>query len=356
MALTRRPPASVNAGAGFDCIIDVRSPAEFAQDHLPGAINLPVLTDTEHAQVGTLYRASPFEARKLGAAMVAANAARHIAGPVMAGLGGGWQPLVYCWRGGMRSGAFATILDQIGWRVTVLEGGYKAWRKLIVARVADTPITAPVWVLDGDTGSGKTAVLAALARRGVQVIDLEGLANHRGSLFGGMPGGQPPQALFESRLAIALEAVDPTRPLVLEAESSRIGDLHLPKAVWAAIAAAPRLRLNVPVAARAAFTAATYAEISADPAKVLAIIDRLAPVHPRERIAAWRAMAAAAEWAPLAEALMADHYDPRYRKHRDRYAEREVDVIAVPRLDNTGIEAAAAAVEKRIAATERLLA
>ncbi|AXC50975.1 tRNA 2-selenouridine(34) synthase MnmH [Paracoccus suum] len=352
--MTRRPPASVDTGAGFDTIIDVRTPAEFAQDHLPGAINLPVLSNSEHADVGTLYRASPFEARKVGAAMVAANAARHIAGPVMAGLGGGWQPLVYCWRGGMRSGAFATILDQIGWRVTVLDGGYKAWRRLVVARVADTPITAPVWVLDGDTGSGKTAVLTAMARRGVQVIDLEALANHRGSLFGAMPGGQPSQTLFESRLAAALEAVDPTRPLVFEAESSRIGERHLPKAVWAAIAAAPRLRLQVPRPARAAFTAATYAETGCDLEGISAILDRLAPSHPRERIAEWRTLAAARDWAPLAEGLMADHYDPRYRKHRERYADRETGVIAVDALDPLGIEAAADAVCAAIAqATER---
>ena len=347
--LTRRPPARIAEGAGHDAIIDVRAPAEFAQDHLPGAINLPVLTDAERAEVGTLYRTAPFDARKRGAALVAANAARHIAGP-LSGHGGGWHPLVYCWRGGMRSGAFATILDQIGWRVTVLDGGYKAWRKLVVARVAETPIAGPVWVLDGDTGSGKTAVLAALRRRGVQVIDLEALANHRGSLFGAMPGGQPPQALFEGRLAAALEAVDPARPLVLEAESSRVGERHLPASGWSSICAAPRLRLEVPRVERARFTAATYAEITATPGEVDRIVASLAPAHPRERIALWREMAARGDWAPLAEGLMADHYDPRYAKHRARYREREAGTVPVERLDAAGIEAAAAAIEARISA------
>lgn len=307
-----------------------------------------MLDDGQRAQVGTVYKqVSAFDARKLGAAMIAANAARHIAGP-LAGHGGGWRPLLYCWRGGMRSNAFATILRQIGWRAEVVEGGYKAWRRLVVARVSEQSVEAPVWVLDGDTGSGKTAVLAALARRGVQVIDLEGLANHRGSLFGTMPGGQPTQAMFEGRLAAALEALDPARPVVMEAESSRIGERSLPKSVWQAVANAPRLRLEVPVGERARFTAATYREITGEPGEVEAIVAKLAPVHPRERIAEWRAMARRGDWQALAEALMREHYDPRYRHTRDRRAARERGAIAVPRLDGPGIEAAAAAVERAI--------
>lgn len=347
--IQRRSLSRIGEGAGFDSVIDVRAPAEFAADHLPGAINLPVLNDAERAEVGTLYKRSPFDARKLGAAMVAANAARHIAGP-LAGMGGGWRPLIYCWRGGMRSGSFATILDQVGWRVTLVDGGYKAWRRLVVDRVSGQPVTAPVWVIDGDTGSGKTAVLAALARRGVQVIDLEALANHRGSLFGAMPGGQPAQAMFEGRLAAVLEAVDPARPLVLEAESSRIGAINLPASIWAAMIAAPRLRLEVPLAERARFTAAQYREIIEAPGEVQATIASLASLHPRDRIAEWHGMAERGDWQPLAAGLMERHYDPRYAKHRARYAEREVASIMVASLDAAGIEAAAAAIEARIAA------
>lgn len=336
------------AGAGFDAIIDVRSPAEFAADHLPAAINLPVLEDEQRAQVGTLYKqVSAFDARKIGAALIAANASRHIAGP-LAGHGGGWRPLLYCWRGGMRSNSFALILRQIGWRAEVVEGGYKAWRRLVVARVADTPLAASVLVLDGDTGSGKTAVLAALARRGVQVLDLEAIANHRGSLFGEMPGGQPSQAMFEGRLAAAMEALDPARPVVVEAESSRIGERSLPKSIWQAIVAAPRLRLRVPVEERARFTAAAYREITQAPGEVQAIVAKLAPLHPRERIAQWQEMAERGAWESLAEGLMREHYDPRYAKHRSRHDERVRGTIPVPRLDAAGIEAAAAAVEARL--------
>lgn len=342
--------ASVGAvrRAGFDAIIDVRSPSEFAEDHLPGAISLPVLDDAERARVGTIYKQiAPFEARKLGAALVAANAARHIAGP-LAVHGGAWKPLVYCWRGGQRSGAFASILAQIGWRVALVEGGYKSWRHLVVQRMQDGPMPGFV-VLDGNTGSGKTAILGALARRGVQVLDLEGLANHRGSLFGAMPGGQPAQTMFEGRLALAIEDLDFTRPVVVEAESSRIGERGLPRAVWAALTAAPRIRIEVPLAERARFTAATYDEITADPAAAEAVLDRMTRLHAREVVAGWRAMARARDWAGLAEVLMRDHYDPRYGRHRDRYAAAERAVLAVPRLDAAGLDEAAARIEAVLA-------
>ncbi|MDO5704362.1 MAG: tRNA 2-selenouridine(34) synthase MnmH [Paracoccus sp. (in: a-proteobacteria)] len=326
---------------GFDAIIDVRSPSEFAQDHLPGAINLPVLSDEERAQVGTIYKqVSPFDARKLGAALVAANAARHIAGP-LAGYPGSWRPLVYCWRGGQRSGGFGVILSQIGWRVCRIAGGYKAWRRLVVGRVQTGGIPAPVIVLDGNTGSAKTAILSRLAARGVQVIDLEGLANHRGSLFGAMPGGQPGQKLFEGRLATELDRLDPARPVVIEAESSRIGALTLPRAVWQAICTAPRIRLSVPVAERAAFTARTY-DATADAA---AIVNRLRPLHPADRIENWLALADRGDWPALAEGLMRDHYDPRYEKHRARFGDREQAVVTVDRLDDGGLDSAADAVQ-----------
>lgn len=337
------------AGARFDAIIDARAPAEFAEDHLPGAVNLPVLDDLERAQVGTIYKqVSPFQARKTGGALTAANIARHVAGP-LAGFDGGWRPLVYCWRGGQRSGAFATILAQIGWRTARLEGGWKAWRALVTRQVDQLGPPCKLVVLDGNTGAAKTEILHRLAARGLQVIDLEGLANHRGSLFGAMPGGQPPQKLFESRLAMVLAGLDPTRPAVIEAESSRIGDLVVPRAVWRAMCAAPRLRLSVPVEMRAAYTAASYAEAVAQPGRVEDTLARLAPLHPADRIAAWQRMARARDWAGLALGLMRDHYDPRYDKHRARHDAAERDVIAVPKLSPAGIDAAAAAVEAAIA-------
>lgn len=338
------PSLPALAAARHDAIIDVRSPAEFAEDHLPGAINLPVLDDEERARVGTIYKQqSPFLARKIGAALVARNAARHLEGP-LARLEGGWRPLVYCWRGGQRSGSFATILAQVGWRVEVLEGGYKSWRRLVVAALDALPAPGNIWVLDGNTGSAKTEILHRLRGLGVQVVDLEGLANHRGSLFGHMPGGQPGQKAFEGRLAVALAALDPSRPLVVEAESSRIGNLALPRQLWAAMSRAPRLRIAAPVAARARYLARAYADLTADAGRLERVIDNLRPQHPAERIEAWQALAASGGFEALAEGLMRDHYDPRYEKHRARFGSDADRVLACDSLDPGALDALAARV------------
>jgi tRNA 2-selenouridine synthase len=335
---------------GFDAVIDVRSPAEFAEDHVPGAINLPVLDDAERARVGTIYvQQSRFLARRIGAALVARNAAAHLEGP-LAGKGPGWRPLVYCWRGGQRSGAFATILGQVGWRVETLAGGYRSYRRLVQQALYQTPWAAPVVVLDGNTGTAKTALLAALAAEGVQVIDLEALANHRGSLFGARPGGQPSQKAFESRLAAAAAALDPARPVVLEAESSKVGDRTLPPALWAAMKAAPRIEVEAPRSARAAYLARAYADLLADPAGFAAVLDRLRPYHAAEAIADWHGLLAAGAHEALAGRLMAEHYDPRYEKSRARVAGRVVETLA---LDDLGAAALAAAAPRLALAVSR---
>ena len=305
---------------GFDDIIDVRAPAEFAEDHIPGAINLPVLSDAERAEVGTIYKQiSTFTARKVGAALVARNAALHLEGP-LADKTGGWRPLVYCWRGGQRSGSFATILAQVGWRVDTIAGGYKAWRALVVKALYDTPVVAPVVVLDGNTGSAKTAVLALLAARGVQVIDLEGLARHRGSVFGHLPGGQPSQKAFEAGLALALARLDPTRPVVVEAESSKVGNCRLPPELWKAMVKAPRVAIAAPREARAAYLTRAYRDMVEDAAGLAGVIGQLRGSHAHEVVDGWLKLAEAGDFRGLADGLMAVHYDPRYDKHRARMA------------------------------------
>jgi tRNA 2-selenouridine synthase len=302
---------------GFDDIIDVRAPAEYADDHLPGAISLPVLDDAERARVGTIYKqVAPFTARKVGAALVARNAAAHLEGP-LADKPGGWRPLVYCWRGGQRSGSFASILTQIGWRVETIAGGYKAWRALVLRELGEVPIRAPLRVLDGNTGSAKTELLAHLHQRNVQVIDLEAMAGHRGSLFGAM-GAQPSQRMFEGRLAHALAALDPVRPVVVEAESSKIGECRIPPVLWQAMCAAPRIEVVAPRAERAAYLARTYTDLVAEPARLIGVIARLRLYHPAERIADWIKLAERGDFVELAEGLMQAHYDPRYAKHRAR--------------------------------------
>ena len=316
------------AALGFDDIIDVRSPAEFAEDHLPGAISLPVMSDAERAEIGTLYKqVSPFLARKRGAALVARHAAEHLEGP-LAERTGAWKPLVYCWRGGQRSGAFASILQQIGWRVEVVAGGYKSWRALVVKALYEVPMQCRVVVLDGNTGSAKTELLNLLPSLGVQVLDLEGLARHRGSLFGAMPGGQPSQKAFEGALAQQIAALDPTRPVVVEAESSKVGDCRVPPELWKAMTRAPRVAIVADRATRADYLQRAYADMVEDPERLAAVIGQLRHGHSKELIEEWLALAAAGQHRALADGLMEHHYDPRYARHRARMQVPLVEVLA----------------------------
>ena len=333
---------------GFDAIIDVRSPAEFALDHIPGAINLPVLDDAQRAAVGTEYvQGSKFLARRSGAVMVARNIAAHLEG-ALAGRDGSFKPLVHCWRGGQRSGAMVTVMDQIGWPVTVLDGGYQTWRRQVTAGLYDTPLPHRLTLLDGPTGSGKTALLTALAARGVQTLDLEALAAHRGSLFGAMPGGQPSQKAFESRLHDALSRLDPTRPVVVEAESSRIGARVIPPALWTAMTAAPVIGIDSPVAVRAARTVRDYADIAADRAALDQALTRLPRHHSKETVAGWRTMASAGEIGALAEALIVAHYDPAYR--RAARAREAAAAVRIDSLDDAALSAAADQIAGRLSA------
>lgn len=314
--ILRATDVTLAARTRFDAVIDVRSPGEFAQDHLPGAINLPVLDDAQRAVVGTEYvRGSKFRARRMGAALVARNIAGHLEG-ALADRDGSFRPLVHCWRGGQRSGAMAAVMDQVGWTVTVLDGGYMTWRRAVTAGLYDTPLAHRLVLLDGPTGSGKTEVLNRLAERGVQTLDLEGLANHRGSLFGAMPGGQPSQKLFESRLFEALERLDPSRPVVVEAESSKVGARSVPPQLWAAMQAAPRIGLTASVAARAAFSARTYAATAADAEALERAFSRMPRHVSKATVGEWRELAAAGEHQALAAALIETHYDPAYCRSR----------------------------------------
>jgi tRNA 2-selenouridine synthase len=324
------------ADAGFDAIIDVRSPSEFAEDHVPGAISMPVLSDAERAQVGTIYvQESPFKARKIGAALVARNAAQHIEERLM-GHDGGWRPLVYCWRGGQRSGSFASILQQIGWRAEVLEGGYRTWRRHVVARLYEAELPFRVIRLDGFTGTAKTGVLKRVGALGGQVVDLEGLARHRGSILGDVEGDQPAQKGFESALVAALEGFDPARPLLVEAESARIGALRVPPALWVAMRDAPRIVLEAAPGARAGYLAAQYADLVADRDGLTRRLNGLRALAGHATVDDWLAMLGAGDAEGLAASLIERHYDPAYGRLR-----REDDSPVVARIDAGALDAGA---------------
>jgi len=334
----------------FDAVIDVRSPSEYAEDHLPGAINLPVLDDAERARVGTHYtQVSVFEARRMGAALVSRNIARHLE-TALADKPKDFKPLIYCWRGGMRSESMALVLASVGWKVTLVEGGYRTWRRQVVAALeAETPL--PVILVDGQTGTGKTAILKALEAMGEQVIDLEGLARHRGSIFGDFAGTpQPSQKAFDTALHDRLRLMDPARPIFVEAESRQVGRRRVPPRLWAAMEAAPRIEVTVPVAERARYLVKAYPDLLADRDKLETAFDGLKPFHAKTVIADWRALADAGDWQALAEALVTEHYDPAYNRARKRRDTQDRHTeIAVDTLDTAGIDTAAA----RIAAAAK---
>ena len=338
-----------NLAPDFDEVIDVRSPSEFAEDHIPGAINLPVLSDAERARVGTIYvQDDSFLARKIGAALVARNAAAHLEGP-LADRGGGWRPLVYCWRGGQRSGSFASILAQIGWRADTLAGGYQSYRRMVAKALYENDFPSTVVLLDGNTGTAKTELLHLLAARGVQTIDLEGMANHRGSALGGQ-GNQPSQKGFETRLAREVARLDPARPVVIEAESSRVGRLNVPARVFEAMKSAPRLQIAAPVEARAAYLTRAYCDLTSDVGALGERLDRLVRLQGREKVTRWKSMALDGQFQVLAEELIRDHYDPRYQKVRASRGSADTTTVETPGLDPDDLTALADRIAEKVSA------
>ena len=300
----------------YDEVVDVRAPAEFAEDHFPGAVSLPVLDDEERARVGTEYvRVSRFGARRTGAALVARNIASHLEAH-FADKGGGYRPLVYCWRGGLRSAAMADVLTKVGWRVDTLAGGYRTYRKLVSNFLYEGTLGVSAVLLDGNTGTGKTEMLGMLRRHGIQTLDLERLANHSGSLFGAREGPQPSQKAFESALAVEIEMLDESRPVIVEAESSRIGDRIVPPLLWKAMLAAPRIELAANAADRARYLADRFKFFERDRSRLRESLAQLDRFHSRETLAEWMRLAESGSLAALAGELMEHHYDPRYRKHR----------------------------------------
>lgn len=312
-------PATVADLAAFDEIIDARSPGEFAEDHIPGAVNLPVLDDAERARVGTLYKqVSSFEAKKVGAALVSRNIAQHLE-TWFGGKPKSYRPLVYCWRGGSRSGALTHVLQKIGFAAMQLEGGYKAYRRHVVAELERLPALFGYRVVCGPTGSGKSRLLQALATEGAQVLDLEELAAHRGSLLGALPGrAQPPQKSFESAIWAALTRFDPARPVFVESESKKIGALRVPDALLAAMHASPCIRLEVPLAGRVQLLTEDYTHYLLDPETIKLQLGYLTGLRGSETVAAWQALASRQAWPELVTALLAEHYDPAYHRSLSR--------------------------------------
>lgn len=301
---------------GYDDIIDVRSPAEYAEDHIPGAISAPVLDNEERALVGTLYaQASPFDAKKRGAALIARNIANHLE-TLFKDKPHNWRPLVYCWRGGQRSGAMAHILAQVGWKVARLEGGYKAYRRHVVAELQRLPGQFEFHVVCGATGSGKSRLLHALHEQGAQVLDLEGLAKHRGSLLGNLPEEpQPAQKMFDSQVWDTLRGFDPGQPVFVEAESKKIGRVSVADGLIEAMRSSSAcIVIDAPVEARVQLLMEDYAHFLRSPGLLAERLAPLVALHGHKVITHWEALAQQSAWKELVGELLTRHYDPAYRR------------------------------------------
>lgn len=299
----------------FDTIIDVRSPSEYAEDHVPGAISCPVLDDVERAHIGTLHKqSSAFDAKKAGGALVARNIANHLEA-LFSGKPKNWKPLVYCWRGGMRSGAMTHVLRSVGWDAKQLVGGYKAWRAQVLADLTELPGRFEFVVICGRTGSGKSRFLESLAAAGHQVLDLELLGAHKGSILGDLPHTpQPAQKHYDSLIWAALAGFDPARPVFVEAESKRVGKLAVPAALMDRMRASVCVELDMPEAARVGILKKDYAHLIENPPLLFDKLEGLVGLHSRDTVEQWKGLASAGDWDAFVQRMLKEHYDPAYHR------------------------------------------
>ena len=328
--------------ARFDDIIDVRSPAEFLEDHIPGAINLPVLDNEQRAEVGRTYvRESRFLARRMGAAMVSQNISRHLT-EELTDKPANYRPLVYCWRGGMRSNAMGTIFSAIGWRTGIVSGGYKSWRREVVGALIDEKSDLKVLLIDGQTGAAKTDILLHAAQIGMQTLDLEGLASHRGSVFGSFPNRtQPAQKMFESQIWRQIAQFDREKPILIEAESNRIGGCFVPERLWRSMQAAPRVEICADPQVRARHLVKAYGDMIDNPEILCRGINRLRTYHSKAQLETWLQMAEGKAFEELACSLIKDHYDAVYNRTRKRRTQIDRKSIVLEDLEPPSLNRAA---------------
>jgi len=339
MATTTFQWANETLSSDFTDIIDVRSPSEFELDHLPGAINLPVLSDEERVETGILYKRDSFAAKKMGAAKIARNIAHHLEG-ALSTKAGSFYPLVYCWRGGMRSQSLGIILSQVGFRVAVLKGGYRTYRHQVLSQLENHPKQLNLRILAGLTGTAKTRLLHRMSAQGFQVLDLEGLANHKGSLLGSPLGdSQPSQKFFESGLAHALARFDPERPVWVECESNKIGALHIPSALWRRMQTAPVVELTVPLPRRVEFLLEDYDYFLQQPSLLKERIRLLSRLRGAKTVDHWCELIDQDRWEEFVQDLLVNHYDPTYRGAQARWTEHRLasytlDALTPPHMDS----------------------
>lgn len=325
----------------FSEVIDVRSPAEFAEDHIPGAVNLPVLNNEERAEVGTLYvQVSPFIARKRGAALVSANISRHL-DTYLANKPKDYHPVIYCWRGGQRSLSLATVLSQVGWRTGLLKGGYKTYRADVRHQLEIIPGQFRFKVLCGLTGTAKTTILKKLQDFSTQVLDLENLANHRGSLLGReVNSPQPSQKGFDSALLYALQQLDPQHPVWVEAESNKIGQVYIPPLLWTQLKAGICTEVLAPIESRVDYLIRTYPQFSNHLQTLGIQLQELTKRYGHQQISAWQDLIDQQNVSSIVRSLLDIHYDPAYRRSMKRQYLNQANQLSLSDLSDHSLNQA----------------
>ena len=323
----------------FDTIIDVRSPLEFAEDHIVGAINCPVLSDLERQKVGTIYKKeSSFKAKIIGSSLTAKNIAFHIENKFMEKKGS-WQPLIYCWRGGQRSKAFSIVLSEVGWRTNQLKGGYKEYRNQVINFLDNIGPKLKITLISGKTGSAKTKILKSIENEGGQILDLEGLANHKGSLLGKIPDLiQPSQKFFESLIFNKIQNFNLKDKIYIEAESSKIGNIHIPKSIWKKMIKSPRIEISANVELRAKFLVSDYDYMCNNPTLINPIIKGLKNRLSKKLFDEWTNLIDRKKWFDLTKSFLENHYDPSYSSNTMKNDRKVIKKITATSLNNSDIK------------------
>ena len=324
-----------------DQVIDVRSPKEFETDHIPGALNLYVLSDNQHEIVGRTYKKSPFEAKKLGSSYVFANISRHL-DYVLRHKPKEFHPLFYCARGGQRSKSFATICAEVGWQCSILEGGYKRYRSQVLSNLETLSEKLKIIIISGRTGTGKTRILEELSRRGENIIDLEHLARHRGSLLGSLPGvQQPQQKLFETSLCNKIMTLELEHPVFIEAESSKIGNVQIPKPLWRAMQNSPQILIKSDRPRRADYLLKNYVSLKKNPEGLFQLFRLLEKSGLNSVSKKCRKFITEQDWVSLANALLQSHYDKRYDRSINNNERQIIKEFQLPELNTKSFRSVA---------------
>ena len=323
----------------YDTIIDVRSPSEFEIDHIVGAINCPILYDDERQKVGTIYKQiSSFKAKIIGSSLSAKNIAFHIEKEFLEKKGS-WKPLIYCWRGGQRSKAFSIVLSEVGWRTYQLSGGYKEYRNDIIKYLDNIGMKLKIILISGKTGSAKTKILHSIRDQGAQILDLEGLARHKGSLLGAIPNlKQPSQKFFESLLFYEINKLNLKKNIFIEAESSKVGNVHIPKSIWSNMILSKRIEVVADVNTRAKFLIDDYQYMCKNPILIKPMIKGLKSRLSNNLIDSWEKLIDEKKWFELTKSFLENHYDSSYSSNTIKNDRKVIREIQATTLNNDDIK------------------